>query len=349
MITVFIPMYNAEEYIYETVSSVLKQKYENFELIIIDDGSNDNSMEIVKSIKDNRIKLYQNEKNMGLPYTRNRGLELSSGKYIALLDADDICKPNRLDSELVFLENHPEYGAVCSNTDFIIDNKIIKSRHLNKRVETVNLLLMFGCFIANPSAMIRREIINKHKLKYNEKYFVSQDYGFWVELSKYALIAKLPDALVIYRKGHNNITKTSITSKALERKKITDEIRTNCIKHNSENLTDDDIHIINTVFSDPPVSIEQDDLFKLRNVINKILVNLDVKNKKDIANKIKFLYGDKVLHQNIKLSEKVKLLAYKFNEEEIQSIISSYFMLYIRTLVRMLKSKLKRNDPNEIL
>lgn len=341
-ITVFIPMYNAESYISDTIHSVLNQTFRDFELLIIDDGSVDHSVEVVNSFDDNRVRLVLNEKNMGLPFTRNRGLELSRGEYIALLDADDLSMPRRLEFQYRFLEENPQYGAVCSKTDFLIDGEIIKSLRLSSKVENVNLFLMFGCFVPNPTAMIRKKIIDTYNLKYNAKYFVAQDYGFWVEFSKYSQIAKLPDALVVYRKGHRNITYTSLTNKAKERKRIIDEIRTNCIKHYTDSLTEHDIKIINTVFSDPPLTIDLDMLLNLRGVIDKIMISPKIDSKKNYVKKTKLLYVNKVIDQDIKLSKKTKLLAYRFIGEGIDSIFSSYFILFARSTIRLVKSLFKK-------
>jgi len=104
LVSVCIPVYNREEYIENTVNSVLGQTFQNFEIIIIDDGSTDNSILIIKSIQDSRIKLFQNGVNKGVVYSRNRYLEEASGNFIAMLDSDDIWAPNKLEKQLDFFK-----------------------------------------------------------------------------------------------------------------------------------------------------------------------------------------------------------------------------------------------------
>lgn len=120
-ITVFMPMFNAEKFIGEAVDSILNQTFKDFELLIIDDGSNDQSREIVEKYQDSRIRLYVNERNRGLPYTRNRGLELARGKYLAVMDADDISDPYRLAKQWNYMENHPETVVLASGKDLLTE------------------------------------------------------------------------------------------------------------------------------------------------------------------------------------------------------------------------------------
>ena len=105
-VSILMPMYNSEKYIKESINSILNQEYKNFELIIVDDGSIDSSIEIVKEYNDSRIKLYENIENKGLPYTRNKLLSLATGEYIALFDSDDIALKNRIKAQVEFLEKN---------------------------------------------------------------------------------------------------------------------------------------------------------------------------------------------------------------------------------------------------
>ena len=102
-VTVFIPVYNREHYISEAIESILTQSFPNFELLLVDDGSTDRSVEVLRSYDDARIRVVCNEHNLGIPQTRNRGLELARGVYIALLDSDDQACPDRLIKQVAFL------------------------------------------------------------------------------------------------------------------------------------------------------------------------------------------------------------------------------------------------------
>ena len=103
LVTVFIPVYNCEKYIKESLESIINQTYENLDILIIDDGSTDNTVNLIKQYKDTRIRLLRNDKNRGIPYTRSRGLEECRGEYLALMDADDISLSERIKKQVNFL------------------------------------------------------------------------------------------------------------------------------------------------------------------------------------------------------------------------------------------------------
>ena len=107
-ITVFIALYNAQKYIEQTINSVLNQTFTNFEILIINDASTDDSIKIVEKFKDNRIRLLHNKTNKGICLTRQRGIEEAKGKYIAIIDSDDLAMPSRLEKQFLFLEKNPE-------------------------------------------------------------------------------------------------------------------------------------------------------------------------------------------------------------------------------------------------
>ena len=116
-VSVLIPLYKANNFIAETLDSVLNQKFTDFEIIVVDDCGNDGSLEIVESYrqKDRRIKVLNNDANHGIAYTRNRGLDECAGEYIALLDDDDLMIGERLDKQVRFLDEHTDIGAVAGN------------------------------------------------------------------------------------------------------------------------------------------------------------------------------------------------------------------------------------------
>ena len=111
-ITVLMPVYNGEKYLRESVDSILNQTFTDFELLIINDGSTDSSMEILNSYSDSRIRIVTNEVNLRLIKTLNKGIDLATGEYIARMDCDDIADPKRLEIQLQYMEKHPDV-AVC--------------------------------------------------------------------------------------------------------------------------------------------------------------------------------------------------------------------------------------------
>jgi glycosyltransferase involved in cell wall biosynthesis len=104
LISVIMPVFNAEKYLAEAIRNVVDQTFRDFELLIIDDGSTDTSLEIIKSFKDSRIKCVMNTQNKGNYYSRNRGWQIAKGKYIIVMDSDDVCELNRLEVQFVFME-----------------------------------------------------------------------------------------------------------------------------------------------------------------------------------------------------------------------------------------------------
>ena len=128
IVTVIMPVYNAEKYLEESIESILNQSFKDFELLVINDGSTDLSSRILDKykLKDQRIRIINNEGNKGLPYTRDRGLKLAKGKYIALIDADDVSYKNRLEEQVNYLDFNKEIDIVSSNFDFIENGEIRK-------------------------------------------------------------------------------------------------------------------------------------------------------------------------------------------------------------------------------
>ncbi|REC49609.1 glycosyltransferase [Chryseobacterium pennipullorum] len=208
MISVILPVYNAEKYVSEAIQSVLDQTYKDFELIILNDGSTDRSLEIINSFKDERIVLVD-QANAGLAKTLNRGLALAKGEYIARMDADDICLPNRFKEQINYLVRHPEVGLLGTAIELIDD----EGKHLLYNPPLVGhevltaAMMTRGNPMKHPSVMFRKEIAVQCG-GYNEdigKYF--EDYMLWRLMSTQCKIDNLPKILLQYR-----LTPTSIVS-----------------------------------------------------------------------------------------------------------------------------------------
>lgn len=208
MISVIMPVYNAKEYIAEAIDSILNQTYINFEFIIIDDCSTDNSYQILQSyaVKDNRIKLYRNEKNYKQAYTKNLAIEKAIGKYIAFMDADDISLPERFAKQIEFMEAHPAID-VCGtwikefkNND--IDDVVrISIDHIPSSEQLRILLLFAGCYIAHPTTLIRQKILKVNKYDINQE-GNAEDYELWSRLVNLGYnFVNIPEVLLYYRQS----------------------------------------------------------------------------------------------------------------------------------------------------
>ncbi len=250
LVTVFIPVYNSEKYIKEALESIIRQTYKNLEILLVDDGSSDRSAEIIKSFRNPRIRLLKNEKNMGIPYTRNVGLREAKGKYMAIMDSDDIADPERIETQVRYLENHPDIDVCASNYIRFGERGGKKVRAPFTTPEALKIMLLFYNPIANPSAMVRLGTLKKHGLIYNEQFFVAQDYELWSRLCQVGKITILPEFLLLYRFGHENISKKSTEKKAERRRKLIGEIHARLIRDYGINLNEEEIRTFNEFFTE---------------------------------------------------------------------------------------------------
>lgn len=214
-ITVFMPVYNAEKYLKESVESVLEQTFTDFELLIIDDGSSDNSVNIIESFNDKRIRLIHNGENKGLPYTRNRGLELARGKYLAIMDSDDVADTERLAIQYRIMENNQKLVVLASGNEVLSSDKTsqygwkekLYSYIFYRKSSQIKIDLIFHNVLVNSTTMIRLDFLKDKNICYNEKCFVMQDYEIWTQIcAKGGNIQILRLPLVKYREHGENIS-----------------------------------------------------------------------------------------------------------------------------------------------
>jgi hypothetical protein len=198
-VTVFIPVYNREQYIGPAIDSILAQSYPNYELLLIDDGSTDRSVEIMRAYTDPRIRLTSNGDNLGIPKTRNKGIELARGEYMAMLDSDDLAHPKRLEKQVAFLDRHPDYAEVGSWGQAIDAQGRPLGRVKRKPVspEDIHAHLLFVCCLNNRSIMARTAILQAYG--YRNDYLRCADYELHVRLAKKYKLANLPEVLAFGR------------------------------------------------------------------------------------------------------------------------------------------------------
>lgn len=221
-VTVFMPVYNASRYLEKAIKSILAQTYRDFEFLIIDDGSTDNSVEIIASFNDKRIRLVRNEKNIGLLEVLNEGMRLSRGEYIARMDSDDISLPTRLKKQVSFLDAHKDCAVVGSWAALIDENDKPTSVAWKDRVpsEHIPIMLFFhNCFV-HPSVIIRRALLPTDP--FHKGFTPSEDYELWLRLAKKGTLANIYEVLVQYRVHASNISKTKLEEKNDAVKRITE-------------------------------------------------------------------------------------------------------------------------------
>ena len=204
-VSVLMPVYNAGQYLAQAIDSILSQTFKDWELILINDGSTDNSDAIIGRYDDERIYYLKNETNLGLIKTLNKGIDYCHGEYIARMDADDISHPDRFRQQVRFLDKHPAY-AICGTDAIVIDNagnRIGKIRNLTDN-DYLQVNLLFSPPFIHPSVMIRSEIL--HHNRYDERYKHVEDYELWTRIAKLGKVANISKDLLKYRWHDSNVS-----------------------------------------------------------------------------------------------------------------------------------------------
>jgi glycosyltransferase involved in cell wall biosynthesis len=199
--TAIMPVYNREEYLKDTIDSVLNQTFTDFEFIIIDDGSSDRSVQIIESYNDPRIKLFINESNRGTSYSRNRAIDLSSGEYIITIDSDDINLPQRFAKQIVYMDTHPAVG-ICGTWVKTIGETEGGLWRCAVKPDIVHCRTLFEAVLCHPSTIIRRKYLDQHSLRYSIELKRAQDWDLYCRGARHFQVVNIPEVLVYYR-GRN--------------------------------------------------------------------------------------------------------------------------------------------------
>lgn len=208
-VSVLMPVYNAERYLGEAIESILNQTFENFEFIIVNDGSTDRSLEIIRDFekKDSRIKLISRP-NTGIVGALNDGLEAARGEYIARMDADDISLPDRLEVQVEFLDSHPDFVIVGGHACVVDpDGEVLKlyARPLHHEKIMEQLLQADGGAIVHPVAMLRKSALEKVG-RYRKEFEFIEDLDLYLRLLECGKFANIDQTLIYYRQHLTNIT-----------------------------------------------------------------------------------------------------------------------------------------------
>ena len=194
-ITVLMPVYNAGRFINEAIDSILQQTFEDFEFLIIDDGSTDDSVLRIESYKDSRIRFMKNPSNLGISATLNKGVCLASSQIIARMDADDISYPRRLQKQYDYMETHPGCALLSSWAKVVTDDKkFVRLERYRSNFYYYNLT--FECWMYHPTIMFRKTAVEQVGM-YSMPY--SEDYDLFWKVSTRFEIGNLAEALLEYR------------------------------------------------------------------------------------------------------------------------------------------------------
>lgn len=204
-ITVFMAAYNAAQYISESIQSILSQSFKDFELLIVNDGSTDHTIEVIREFPDPRIRLIHNSINRGLVYTRNVALKEAKGEYIAVLDSDDIAMPERLENQYNFFIENPDF-ALCGGHGIVINSqgeKINDNRLYVPIVpEIIKMKLLFLNTFVNSTVMYKASVLRE--LNGYREFAPAEDYEFFIRIASKYPVANLDQVLVKYRDHQNN-------------------------------------------------------------------------------------------------------------------------------------------------
>ena len=206
-ISIILPVFNCEKYIKDSVNSILKQSYKDFELIIINDGSNDRTAEIINSFNDRRIK-YHFQQNQGLSKSINKGIGLAKYKYIARQDADDISLPLRLEKQIKHMKSNPKCYLLGTWAQIIHQEKLT-NRYLIHPTSHSGCIykLLFDCCFTHTSVMIRKSIFEETGLFNEDNNKVPPvDYEMFSRISKISKVENIPEVLVYFRENPSSIS-----------------------------------------------------------------------------------------------------------------------------------------------
>ncbi|WP_414754905.1 glycosyltransferase family 2 protein [Anabaena sp. CCY 9910] len=205
-ISVIIPAYNCEATIKETIESVLRQSFSDFELIVINDGSQDNTLDVVSQIQDSRIKIFSFE-NAGGNISRNRGLNISQGKFISFLDADDIWMPDKLKSQLEALYKNPGFHVAYSWTDYIDKdgNFLASGKRITLNGDVYQKLLINNFLENGSNPLILREALVELE-GFDQSLKAAQDWDMWLRLAEKYFFVSVPIVQILYRVSSNSLS-----------------------------------------------------------------------------------------------------------------------------------------------
>ena len=198
-LSIIMPCYNSGKYIGPAIESILSQSFRDFELIIVDDASTDETLGKVHDFNDQRIIILSNEENLGIVFSRNKGLKSARGRFIAPFDSDDIALPGKFEKQIRFLEQHFDYGMIGCRVKLINEEgkKLHEQWKLNADVRKIPSVLLFRNYFCHSAVIMRRECIPEGG--YAVDFSTGEDYRMWIEIVRFWKAWNYPEYLVKYR------------------------------------------------------------------------------------------------------------------------------------------------------
>ena len=283
-----MPTYNVVPWVEEAIQSVLNQTYRDFELLVVDDGSTDNTLDHVRSIQDDRIRIAVFPDNVGLAENLNRGLDLINTELVARMDGDDIAEPDWLETGINILDTHPEVG-ICSFGFQFFDAKTSLVR-FPEHHEDSKAQMLFGCTVIVP--VFRKSVFTDNHLRYLTETFPAEDYSLWAKAYRMTQVYNVQRTLFHYRTHPTQIS----TSRREAQIAKSNEVRLKMLQWLNPNFTDEEKRYFLDVFV--PCKIEsKEDITKLKRFA-QLLINRNTHgnySNEALRQKFKFHIGYGVL------------------------------------------------------
>lgn len=253
MVSVIMPVYNAKQYIRSAIDSILNQSFSDFELILVDDCGTDETMKIIKDhYDDKRIRFLHNDQNMGIAYSRNRGIDVALGEYIAFMDDDDIASLERFKLEVEFMQTHPDIDAVggryCSIDELGKVNDYSDDTLQNPLF--IKACLMFFDPIGNGCMLFKRDTVIRNRIRFKDNCYGMEDYMFWVDFSQVGSISNIKDVVLYWRNIEGNETSRNIGEKRIQRAKKFAEIQKYAIRKNGFDISENDVEFLSAMLQE---------------------------------------------------------------------------------------------------
>jgi glycosyltransferase involved in cell wall biosynthesis len=234
-VTVLMPVFNGEKFLRQSIQSILDQSFVDFEFLIINDGSTDNTDFIVTGFKDDRIRYITNKTNQGLVNTLNMGIRLANGQFIARMDADDIAYPDRILKQYLYLKEKPEIDVLGCHIDLVDERgELIRERLYSVQHDHIKLDSLFFCPMPHPGVIFRKDKLMDNDLFYDVNQHYTEDFELWQRALSILTFANVNEKLLQYRVSPNQVSAVF----AAQQEKETRNIRLNYLI--KLNLTDQD-------------------------------------------------------------------------------------------------------------
>lgn len=256
LVSVVMPAYNGEKYINTAIESIVEQTYSQWELIIVDDASDDNTFQIIKHYLDPRIKVLQNNSNCGISYTTNKAIANSSGKYIALLDDDDMATSKRLELQVEYLEKNEDIDILGGRSVCIDEEGKFLKHEDSAPLYNPKMIKAWMHFsnrrFSNGTTMIRKAFIDKYGIEFKDGYYGIQDFKYMADCSKVGNISSIDRILQKKRIHANEATNIYLSNNSLARAKSYEKVQRESIIDSGFRIDENKMRILNAYLPENP-------------------------------------------------------------------------------------------------